>query len=201
MIKAICFDLDGVYFTPTGMDSFKKKIIDMGVSFEDMEHVLFKSDKMKKLKSGLLTDEEFWSFANSYWKLNKTMKEWLELLVSDYEINADVDKTLDTIRANGYKSLICSNNYASRINSLNDKFDFLKKFDTIVLSFQAGVTKPDKRIFEILVEKSGCTPEEIIYSDDSESKLAGANELGINTFVYLNFEQFKQELITLGVKF
>jgi len=40
----------------------------------------------------------------------------------------------------------------------------------------------------------------ICFDLDDEIKLAGAKELGINTFVFENFRQFRYELELLGVR-
>jgi len=60
--------------------------------------------------------------------------------------------------------------------------------------------KPDKKIFLELVKQANVEPKELAYSDDGEDKIKGALEVGINAFVYKNFEQFKDELVKLGVK-
>ena len=59
--------------------------------------------------------------------------------------------------------------------------------------------KPEKGIFKELLKRAGIKPKEMIYSDDNKDKLQGALSLGVNTFVYRNFEQFKNELLKLGV--
>ena len=69
-----------------------------------------------------------------------------------------------------------------------------------IFSYEVGVIKPDKKIFEILVESAEVLPKELIYSDDSEMALQGAKEVGINAFVYEGFDKFKNKLIELGVK-
>ena len=43
-------------------------------------------------------------------------------------------------------------------------------------------------------------PEEIVFADDNESRLVGAKELGINTFVYEDFDSFVKSLKELGVE-
>jgi HAD superfamily hydrolase (TIGR01509 family) len=82
----------------------------------------------------------------------------------------------------------------TRIRELNKKFDFLKDFDVQVFSYDVGVTKPDKKIFESLVKKSKVDANQIVYSDDSPIKLSGAEELGIHTFVFENVDGFVEKL-------
>ena len=88
---------------------------------------------------------------------------------------------------------------SNRINSLEEKWGIRDLFDVKVFSYEVGIMKPAKEIFQVLVDKTGVLPQEIVYSDDNESKLQGANELGINTFVYTDFERFVKRLEELGV--
>jgi FMN phosphatase YigB (HAD superfamily) len=51
----------------------------------------------------------------------------------------------------------------------------------------------------VLLEKLNVKPEELIYSDDNPARLSGAHELGIQTFVFQNFDQFMDELKKRGI--
>ncbi len=95
--------------------------------------------------------------------------------------------------------LICSNNYPTRVNALQKKFHFLDNFAAAVFSFEVDAMKPDIRIFQALIDKSGLKPEEIVYADDMEIALSGARALGINAALFTTFENYCQYLISLGV--
>ncbi len=200
MIKAICFDLDGVYFL-NGKSNFIKALVALGVSEDEAKRVFLKSDQMnKQYKLGKMTDEEFWTWALKEWNLNLTTKEIVDQLISGYETNAPAVEYVKQVRNAGYKTVICSNNFPARINGLQQRFGFLDDFDVIVLSYEVGVDKPNKEIFQDLIAKSSVQPNQVVYSDDDESKMDGAKELGINTFLYTNFEAFVKHLENLGVK-
>jgi len=200
MIKAICFDLDGVYFL-NGKSNFVKALEKIGVLEEEAKRVFLKSDQMNKLyKLGKMTDEEYWNWALSEWNLNLSVKEIVDLLIKGYETNDNAVEYVRKVRKAGFKTLICSNNFPARINGLQERFGFLNDFDVIVLSYDVGIDKPNKEIFQQLIKKSGVQANEIVYSDDDDTKMLGAQELGINTFLYTDFDAFVQHLESLGVK-
>lgn len=200
MIKAICFDLDGVYFL-NGKSNFVKALEKLGVLEEEAKRVFLKSDQMNKLyKLGKMTDEEYWNWALSEWNLNLSVKEIVDLLIKGYETNDNAVEYVRKVRKAGFKTLICSNNFPARINGLQERFGFLNDFDVIVLSYDVGIDKPNKEIFQQLIKKSGVQANEIVYSDDDDTKMLGAQELGINTFLYTDFDAFVQHLESLGVK-
>lgn len=200
MIKAICFDLDGVYFL-NGKENFIRNLERLGVSEAEARRVFLKSDEMNhQYKEGKMSDKKFWTWAAHEWKLPPNWEQLVTLLIEGYMVNEDAAAYVKEIRKKGYKTLICSNNFPARINGLQKQFGFLDDFDVKVFSYEVGVSKPDKKIFEELIKKSKVSADEIFYADDDETKLHGAKELGINTFVYSDWDGFVQHLEKLGVK-
>lgn len=62
------------------------------------------------------------------------------------------------------------------------KFGILKYIDVVVASAEEGVAKPDKRIFEIALERAGCKPEEaVMVGDRLDNDIVPANEIGMFT--------------------
>ena len=199
MIKAITFDLDGVYFI-NGKSNFIAALEKRGVSRVEAERVFLKSDEMnKQYKEGKMSDEQFWTWALGEWKLEMTVPEVIQLLIDGYEVNEAVVATVKKTRAKGYKTLICTNNFPARINGLHKRFNFLDNFDATALSYEAGASKPSQKIFQELVNRSGVKPGEIVFADDNLENLAGAREIGIKTFVYKDFPQFIADLSEEGV--
>jgi len=199
MIKAICFDLDGVYFL-NDKSNFIKSLVNLGVSEDEAKRVFLKSDEMnKQYKLGKITDEEFWNWALREWHLDLTVQEVIDLLIEGYETNKSAVEYVKKVRNAGYKTVICSNNFPARIDGLQKRFGFLDDFDVSVFSYEVGVDKPNKEIFQTLIEQSGLKADEIVYSDDDASKMDGAKELGINTFLYTNLDAFIKHLENLGV--
>jgi putative hydrolase of the HAD superfamily len=199
MIKAICFDLDGVFFTPESFKNFMTNL-PKEIDYKDkMEYVLYKSPEMLDFKSGKISEEEFWNFATKELGIKVDLENIKTILKDSYEVNSEVLEYIRKIKEKGYISCVCSNNFPTRINSLEEKWGIRDLFDVKVFSYEVGIMKPAKEIFQVLVDKTGVLPQEIVYSDDNESKLQGANELGINTFVYTDFERFVKRLEELGV--
>ena len=71
-------------------------------------------------------------------------------------------------------------------NLLEEQQDKLRQcalsdyIDVLVVSEEAGMSKPDPRIFEITLERLGCTPDEVVMVGDSwTADIAGAIASGI----------------------
>jgi HAD superfamily hydrolase (TIGR01509 family) len=200
MIKAITFDLDGVYF-PNGKANFIKALGAHGISKAEATRVFLNSDEMNgRYKLGTMSDDAFWTWAAKEWGLALSPKELIDLLIGSYDIDPQVEKVVQSARQNGYKTLICSNNFPARVNGLQEQFGFLDNFDAAVFSYEVGVTKPSEAIFTELVRSSGVSADSIVFADDDANKLSGAQTIGIVAFVYEGFDAYIAQLKTLGVE-
>lgn len=70
------------------------------------------------------------------------------------------------------------------------RFDFLRSFDTVVVSGDEGVIKPDPAIFHILTERAGIDPRRTAFIDDSSANIASAAELGFVTHHFTDPQAF-----------
>lgn len=191
MIRAITFDLDGVYFTEDSFLNFKNSLPVVDSSKLDF---LSKSEAMVSFKKGELSENEFWGQARQELNFCLSNQEISDLLANSYQVNPDVVATVKKIRGSGIKTCICTNNFPTRINALQNKFHFLDDFDIKIFSYEIGALKPDPRIFQALIDQSNCQPSEVIYTDDKKANVATAQFLGINAFVYQEFNHFVDKL-------
>ncbi len=201
MIKAICFDLDGVYFTPYGKQSFHRALsAEFGADPLVVDEIMYRSQVMRDLVTGQITPTDFWHSVRTETGITATDIELVTRWVRDYEIDADVRRVVAAVREQGFLTCVCTNNNIVRLSALENKFHFYQDFDVLVSSHEVGYTKPSPEIFLALLEKLAIEPNALLYADDNEDRLSGAKQLGINVFVYKNFPQFLSTLEEYGVK-
>ena len=198
MIKAVCFDLDGVFFAEQSFRRFKFQLAEY-TDYDDVIDEVFHGSMMVAFKTNRITEEIYWKYVRQRLEITLANEEIFKMLRESYLVNVDVESYVRKIRAAGYMTCLCSNNFITRIRELEKEFGFLKYFDTKIYSYDIGVLKPNIKIFQALVKQCGIDASEIIYSDDSETKLSGAKELGIQTFLFKDIIQFKHILSSLGV--
>lgn len=199
-IRAICFDLDGVYFTPHGKQSFHKALSqEFGADPAIVDEIMYRSHAMRDFVTRKILPAAFWEYVRSQTTITASDEELVARWVRDYEIDPDVQKAVQSAKQQGFITCVCTNNNAARLPALEAKFGFYSDFDVVVSSHEVGYVKPHKEIFEALLEKTDVRPGELVYSDDNPDRLQGAKDLGIIVFTYQDFEQFLQELAGLGI--
>ena len=198
-VKAVCVDLDGMFFTDTSFQTFKTSLAPY-IEKEKRDYVLALSPQMKAFKTGKMSETDYRNRVQQELNLSLSHEEIFQILRESYEINPEVEQLVKELKRKGYQLCICSNNFPTRIRELDKKFNFLSLFDTVILSYEIGAMKPDKQIFEALLQKTGCQPAEIVYADDKESNLLEAKQLWISTFVFKDVEEYILNLKHLGVE-
>lgn len=81
-----------------------------------------------------------------------------------------------------------------------DNWDIRNIFDVVSFSWELGLKKPNKEIFDITLEKFNINPEEAIFIDDGENNIKKAIEYGLSGIVFKSVEQLKNELKKLNIK-
>lgn len=67
-------------------------------------------------------------------------------------------------------------------------------FDTMVFSYEVGVTKPSEAIFTLIAERLGVNPSEAVLIDDVPSYCDGARLVGMQAICYGSLKQCLDEL-------
>lgn len=95
------------------------------------------------------------------------------------------------------KTALLSNVNRPFLASVFDQDELALLFDTVVISGEAGIAKPNPLIYEQTAMKLGLLPEECIMIDDSEVNVDGARQAGMAPVYYQTFEQCQKELTEL----
>lgn len=67
-------------------------------------------------------------------------------------------------------------------------------FDTMVLSYEVGMIKPDTRMYVLACERLRVAPHEALMVDDRAQYVQGAREAGMDGIVYENMHSFTAQL-------
>ncbi|HEY5442226.1 MAG TPA: HAD-IA family hydrolase [Candidatus Saccharimonadales bacterium] len=96
-----------------------------------------------------------------------------------------------------YKIALLSNIGGDMMGGFFDLSEQEKLFDTVVLSGNVGIAKPDPKIFELVCRRLGVSLEEAVMVDDVLDYIAAARKLGMQGICYEEFDQFKAELVAI----
>ena len=101
--------------------------------------------------------------------------------------------------AAGLRLVALSNWSAELFPVARERFDFLAWFEGILISGEVGVNKPDRQIFEHLIERYCFEPATALFIDDSSANVATAAALGFRAIHFTDALALRLELVRLGL--
>lgn len=183
MIQAIIFDCFGVLATE-GWLPFKERYF--GHDPARMEQA---GNLIQQANAGVISHHEF---VRDIANLAGISERQVETMLRQNVPNEALFEYLRELKSN-YKLGFLSN---SSSNWLHDIFspEQIALFDAIVLSYEAGMAKPDPRIYQLAAQKLAVEPAHCVFIDDQEWYATAAGDVGMSNIYYQNFEQMKLDL-------
>ena len=120
------------------------------------------------------------------------LKTWHKYIVLD-PISIPL---LKEFKKNRKIALISNFDYPPHIYSVLHTMNLFEYFDSIVISGEVGVKKPDPHIFSFAFEQTGLDPEEIIYVGDAPEDIQAAKAAGIYPILIQRYIQSSDSLMT-----
>ncbi len=142
-----------------------KRIADLsGLTYEQIyKDVMsfYKENKKGDLEAARKLGVKLPKWEAQYERLYTDTKDCLDKLSRIYKIGVIANQSLGT---------------AERL----ENFGVRKYFDLIIASAEEGISKPDRRIFEIALERSNCKPENaVMIGDRIDNDIVPAKQLGM----------------------
>jgi putative hydrolase of the HAD superfamily len=186
-IKAIIFDLDNTILDRTNtFRSFTNSFLRSYFDHIEMTQELF--DRIIYLdQDGYKDKQELFSelLEELPWKMKPLKTELLDFYSTEYVKNAvlmdHAREVLQHARKN-YKTGLITNGKTLIQYGKIDQLGIRNEFDLIIVSEEAGIKKPDPRIFEMATKQLGLRPNECIYiGDHPVNDIEGAAIIGMET--------------------
>lgn len=201
MYKAVGFDMGGViiyYYIPDLLRGLADHYgVEVGVAVE--AHRL----ERPAVDVGEISVDEFWQRLIQRIKPGadpgETRHIWSERYVEHNPIGEGMLELVDSLHRR-YKVGLLSNidREHAQLNYGRGIFDH---FDTVLLSDEVGVRKPDRAAYELLASKLETEPEATIFIDDNSENVKGAELAGMTGILFESRPQLVADLKRLGIDY
>lgn len=198
-MKCFAFDLGKVLFDFDYNIALKKIETRIKVPPEEIINHLFLNDFASDFEKGLISAYDFYEKFKSAFKLSATYEEFINNWCDIFSLKRDVASLVKKL------SCIYPVYLISNINELH--FEHLYKnypeifslFDELILSYKVKALKPEKEIYQLLKEKSGCEYGDIIYIDDRLDLICEAKKLNLKCIHFTSCSALKKTLNSMGL--
>ena len=200
MIKTIFFDIGGVLIDihPERTYQYLSDSADVEVS---MVKESFPWDAHDQYERGIINNEDwFITYKESLpqpccLKRSDFWNAW-KLLLGEEKNTVNILEALNK----QYSIWLLSNTNPKHIqDEIEKRYLFPSLINGAVYSFDVGVRKPEKEIYEIAMQRANANPQECLFIDDLLENIQAAKQIGIEGIHFISSEQLKQELVRLGI--
>lgn len=196
-IKAVIFDYNGVV---TALGKFDSLIVEYaklcGVSQEVLEKVVREGWQLARV--GAIDSMEFWRRIAEVvgYSTERLRMEWL----ARFPIRQEVLLIVGILRTKGYKTALLTNEIKDWMEEVIPAYSMQYCFDAIVTSYDVGVAKPDRQMFDAVMDRLGVHAKDCVFIDDQTKNTLAAEKLGFKVILFSTVEQMKEDLNNFGVK-
>jgi len=178
-IRAVLFDLDGVvrHFDPENVASIESA---HGLEPGSIQAIAFAPHRLEEVTTGRISRRDWVERIGGELGNAPAAEEWGS---QPFQADEEVLDLADELRANGIRTAILTNG-TDTIRDEAAAMNLDAHFETVFNSAEIGWTKPDARAFQHVLDAMRLAPHEVFFTDDSASKLAGAERLGMPTHLF-----------------
>lgn len=117
----------------------------------------------------------------------------IERMFAHFEHAPQMSALVRRARAKGLRTALLSNSWGNTYP--RDSWDGM--FDTIVISGEVGLRKPEPEIYQLTAERLELEPSECVFVDDMQPNVDGARKLGMTAILHTSYDETRRELEAL----
>lgn len=201
MIRNIVFDIGGVLADFPVMQFLGSKGFDAGMIKRILKASVM-TPYWEMFERDELTEEEA---LKGFASVDPEIEEELSRAFSSVEgllTSRDFAIPLvQALKAAGYGVYYLSNYSRKAYEECGESLGFMPYMDGGLVSFKAKKTKPDPEAFKLFLKEFGLDAGDCVMIDDSAENIKAAKELGFEGIVFISYEDMKEQLEKLGVRF
>ncbi len=201
MIKAIIFDMGGVFLRQRFAEERRALDAQLGLPPGELGHRLYGGEEWTLARVGDITEDEFWQRVGS--KLGLASPTQIRAFQQEYlardkaRLETRLVELARQLREH-YQIALLSNATDRLEHFLEEELGIADLFDLVVNSARVGLAKPDPAIYELTLGQLSVAPQEAIFVDDQVRNVTTAACLGIHAIHHVTYERTAAQIRTLS---
>lgn len=154
-----------------------------------------------KITRGTITVKELFKILKRKFKLKIGYSDFLFFYSDIFWVNSQMKTFLEKIaRIKRFRIFLLSNTDSAHINFIDRNFPFIRLLKKRVLSYKVRLNKPQKKIFQLILQKYRLDPSKTLLIDDMKDNVVASESLGIKAIHYKNHKAFLNHFSRLNKK-
>lgn len=194
MIKNVVFDIGNVLVT----FEWERLAREIGFTDKDLQVLAEKviGDRWVEFDRGVMSEDEALKYVQEAIPgLEEKFATLWHRIDEAIHVYPYVNEWMRELKSEGYKIYLLSN-FPKRLfeKEANQKFDFIRYTDGKVISSFVKLIKPDRAIYEYLLNTYSLKAEECVFVDDRPKNVEAARALGMKGIIFEGYEKGSESL-------
>lgn len=192
-IRAVFFDFGGVIMRTEYQAPRQHLAERFHMDYDDIDKVVFGSESARRASIGEITEESHWAEVLKRLKLPLTEKQSFSTQFFGGDvIDRKLVEYLRSLRGNVSTGLI--SNAWSGLRDFITKENIIDIFDTVTISAEVGVVKPEAKIYQLALEQAGVKAGEAVFVDDMKANIEACEKVGMKGILFRDPEETMDQL-------
>lgn len=192
-MRAFITDFGGVLMRTPSDKSRRELEAQLGLPLNSIEARIFNSDQSTRSQLGEMSVAEFWERTAQELGTDISPIELRRRIFADDVFDHELMNLIRSLRAT-FKIGMISNTWDDGRHFFSDVLHIAGAFDTLVISAEEKVMKPDPRIYQIALERLDVSAPEAVFLDDVIENVQGAVALGMHGIHFQTAQQAMRDM-------
>ncbi|MDD5115930.1 MAG: HAD family phosphatase [Candidatus Omnitrophica bacterium] len=200
-IKVVLFDLGNVLVDFDFGPAARRLSGFCGQSSSGILKAFFDSRTTGSFEKGSLSAEEFYRLMKDEMRFNLGYESFVSIWNEVFfftPANRQVYHIASSLKEK-YRIALLSNTNLLHYRYLKENFPVFDIFERQFLSFEIGSSKPEKEIYQAVIENMGVPAEDIFYTDDRDDLVRAGASCGFKSFIFKGPKKLVEDLTGQGV--
>ena len=197
LIQAVIWDLGGVIVRTEDRTRRAAWEARLGLAPGELDQIVFAGEMGRQAAVGKAGADDVWTWVGE--RLGLDLEQRVELRRDFWRgehLDLDLVRYIRGLRPN-YRTGLISNAWPEIRKDIEVEWRIADAFDTLIISAEVGLAKPDPRIYRLALEGLEVEAAQAIFVDDFTENLEAASALGMHPVHFENRIQAQQEVESL----
>jgi len=173
-IRAIIWDMGGVLLRTDDSSSRTQLARKYNLTLEELNKLVFAQEVSYLASLGKATEDDIWNEVAKKLSLDKKdLGEFLKMFWAGDNLDRGLIDFIRSLRPE-FRTGLLSNAWLGTRRTLTETYKCIDAFDSVVISAEIGIMKPDPRIFDLILRQMKVKANQAIFVDDTLENVTAA---------------------------
>jgi len=193
-LRAIVLDYGAVICRPPSQAEWSEFAAEAGVAVDDFIRAYGRS--REPYDRGLVRADAYWTEFGRQFGISYDTPARRRLAEVDIRVWSHIDDDLvafvRTLRQSGLVTGILSNMQPDLLETLPRGSTWMDAFDVRVFSCEVGFVKPERQMYDHLIDRLDVERSRVLFLDDVADNVAGAKAAGLQSAVFTSLDDLRR---------